>query len=47
VRMLETHTEGRSVIGRFGASDARGKILEVRSRARSRGAPLWIGVEPT
>ena len=47
VRMLETHTEGRSVIGRFRASEAREKILEVRSRARTRGAPLWIGAEPT
>ncbi len=45
-RMMQTHLEGRAVIGRFRPDDARTKIEEVRTRARTAGFPLWIGVEP-
>ena len=45
-RMMETHTQGRAVIGRFRPDEARAKIEEVRSRARDSGFPLWIGYEP-
>jgi ATP-dependent Clp protease adaptor protein ClpS len=44
--MLETHTTGRGVIGRFTAAEARARIDEVRARARVHAFPLWIGVEP-
>lgn len=45
-RMMQTHTEGRAVIGRFRPDDARAKIEDVRERARTSGFPLWIGIEP-
>jgi len=45
-RMMQTHTEGRGVVGRFSATEARHKIARVRELARSRGYPLWIGTEP-
>lgn len=45
-KTMSTHHEGRAVVGRFRAADARDKILEVRRRAEARGYPLWIGVEP-
>ncbi len=45
-RMLETHTTGRAIAGRYRPAEARDKILEVRARARQRGFPLWIGLEP-
>jgi ATP-dependent Clp protease adaptor protein ClpS len=45
-RMMQTHTEGRAVIGRFRPDDARAKIEDVRQRARASGFPLWIGYEP-
>jgi ATP-dependent Clp protease adaptor protein ClpS len=45
-RMMVTHTEGRGVIGRYTAADARAKIREVRERAHAGGYPLWIGIEP-
>lgn len=45
-RMLQTHTQGRAVIGRFRPDDARVRIEAVRARARALGFPLWIGVEP-
>jgi ATP-dependent Clp protease adapter protein ClpS len=44
--MMQTHTEGRAVIGRFRPDDARAKIEDVRARARASGFPLWIGHEP-
>lgn len=44
--MMRTHTEGRGVVGRFAAAEARTKIREVRNLARASGFPLWIGVEP-
>jgi ATP-dependent Clp protease adapter protein ClpS len=45
-RMMQTHTDGRAVIGRYAAADARAKIRELRALARARGFPLWIGIEP-
>jgi ATP-dependent Clp protease adaptor protein ClpS len=45
-RMMQTHSEGRAIIGRFRPDDARAKIEEVRVRAKSAGFPLWIGFEP-
>lgn len=45
-RMMQTHTEGRAVVGRFGVAEARAKIREVRELAREQGHPLWIGIEP-
>ena len=45
-RTMQTHTEGRGVIGRFRAHDAKSKILAARELARTRGFPLWIGIEP-
>ena len=46
VRMMQTHTEGRAIVGRYRPAEARAKIEEARGRARSGGFPLWIGVEP-
>ena len=45
-RMMETHEQGRAIIGRFRPDEARAKIEDVRSRARAGGFPLWIGIEP-
>jgi len=45
-RMMQTHTTGRAVVGRFAAPEARAKIGQVRDLARARGFPLWIGIEP-
>lgn len=45
-RMQATHEQGRAVIGRYAARDARAKILETRRLAKERGFPLWIGIEP-
>ncbi|MGN6106023.1 MAG: ATP-dependent Clp protease adaptor ClpS [Kofleriaceae bacterium] len=44
--MMATHTQGRAVIGRFTAPEARARIAEARTRARAAGFPLWIGIEP-
>jgi ATP-dependent Clp protease adaptor protein ClpS len=44
--MLETHTAGRAVIGRFTAAAARDRIEQARALARGQAFPLWIGVEP-
>lgn len=45
-RMLATHTEGRGVVGRYRARDAKAKVAAAREHARARGFPLWIGIEP-
>jgi ATP-dependent Clp protease adaptor protein ClpS len=45
-RMMQTHTEGRGVVGRFAIADAQAKIRRVRELAAARGYPLWIGIEP-
>ncbi len=47
LHMLETHTQGRSVVARLRPEDARNRIEEVRRRAHAAGFPLWIGIEPT
>ena len=44
---MKIHTEGRAVVARLPAGEARTKILDVRERARPRGYPLWIAAEPT
>ena len=44
--MMETHTAGRAVIGRFTSTAARDRIEQARTLARAHGFPLWIGVEP-
>ena len=44
--MMQTHTEGRAIVGRYRPAEARAKIEEARGRARAGGFPLWIGVEP-
>jgi ATP-dependent Clp protease adaptor protein ClpS len=45
-RMMQTHTEGRGVVGRFRVHDAKTKIQAARELSKSRGFPLWIGIEP-
>jgi ATP-dependent Clp protease adaptor protein ClpS len=44
--MMETHTAGRAVIGRFTAAAARDRIEQARALARAQAFPLWLGVEP-
>ncbi len=44
-RMLQTHNEGRALVGRYKLAVARDKIARVRSKAADQGFPLWIGVE--
>lgn len=44
---MKVHTEGRAVVARLSASDARDKILAVRERSKPRAYPLWIASEPT
>ena len=45
-QMKATHEQGRTVVGRYRATDARAKVLEARRLATESGFPLWIGVEP-
>ncbi len=44
-RMMETHTQGKTIIGRFKLAAARDKVIASRSRARAQMFPLWIGLE--
>jgi ATP-dependent Clp protease adaptor protein ClpS len=44
--MMQTHTQGRGVVGRFALAEARAKVREVRELANTHGFPLWIGIEP-
>lgn len=44
-RMMQVHTEGRGVVGRFKLAVAKQKVDEARRRARERMFPLWIGLE--
>jgi len=44
-RAMETHNDGRSIIGRLKLAVARDKVISARSRAREQGFPLWIGLE--
>lgn len=43
---METHHQGRAVVGRFPPEIAASHVESVRSRARDAGFPLWVGVEP-
>lgn len=43
---METHEQGRAVVGRFPPEVAASHVASVRSRARDAGFPLWVGVEP-
>jgi ATP-dependent Clp protease adaptor protein ClpS len=44
-RMMQTHTEGKSIVGRYKIAVARDKIITARSRARAKMMPLWIAPE--
>jgi ATP-dependent Clp protease adaptor protein ClpS len=44
-RMMETHTKGSSIVGRFKLPVARDKVIAVRAKAREQGFPLWIDLE--
>lgn len=47
VTVMETvHTQGRASIARLPAATAQAKVDEARRRARDRGAPLRIDLEP-
>ena len=46
-RTMQVHTEGRGVVERLSATEARSQIARARELARSHGFPLWIGAEPT
>jgi ATP-dependent Clp protease adaptor protein ClpS len=43
---METHHQGRAIVGRFSPEIAATHIESVRTRARAAGFPLWVGVEP-
>jgi ATP-dependent Clp protease adaptor protein ClpS len=44
-RMMQTHTEGKTIVGRYKLAVARDKIIAARSRARAQTMPLWIAPE--
>jgi ATP-dependent Clp protease adaptor protein ClpS len=44
-KMMQTHTQGRTVVGRYKLAAARDKVATARRRARDADFPLWIGVE--
>jgi ATP-dependent Clp protease adapter protein ClpS len=44
-KMMQTHTEGKTIVGRYPLAIARDKVITARSRARAQVAPLWIGLE--
>lgn len=43
---METHHQGRAVVGRFPPEVAASHVESVRERAKHAGFPLWVGVEP-
>lgn len=43
---LETHNQGRAIVGRFPPDVAASRVESARSRAKAAGFPLWVGVEP-
>ncbi len=43
---METHQQGRAIVGRFAPDVAVSRVESARSRARDAGFPLWVGVEP-
>lgn len=44
-RMMETHTQGKTIVGRFKLAVARDKVTTARSRARAQMFPLWVALE--
>lgn len=44
-RMMQTHTQGKTIVGRYKLAVARDKVIRARTRAREEHAPLWIGLE--
>jgi ATP-dependent Clp protease adaptor protein ClpS len=44
-RMMQTHTEGKTIVGRYKSAVAKDKIIAARSRARAKIMPLWIAPE--
>lgn len=44
-KMMETHTQGKTIVGRYKLALARDKVDTARRRARDDGFPLWVGVE--
>ena len=44
-KMMETHRQGKTIVGRYRLAAAKDKILTARRRARDAGFPLWVGVE--
>jgi ATP-dependent Clp protease adaptor protein ClpS len=44
-KMMQTHRQGRTIVGRYKVAVARDKVGTARRRAREAGFPLWIGVE--
>ncbi len=43
---METHQQGRAIVGRFAPDVAVSRVESARTRARDAGFPLWVGVEP-
>ncbi len=43
---METHQQGRAIVGRFAPEVAASRVESARLRARDAGYPLWVGVEP-
>ncbi len=44
-KMLETHHQGKTIVGRYRLAAAKDKVATARRRARDAGFPLWIGIE--
>jgi ATP-dependent Clp protease adaptor protein ClpS len=44
-RMMETHTQGKTIVGRFKLAAARDKVIASRSKARAQMFPFWIALE--
>jgi ATP-dependent Clp protease adaptor protein ClpS len=44
-RMMQTHTAGKTIVGRYKIAVARDKIVTARIRARAQTMPLWIAPE--
>jgi ATP-dependent Clp protease adaptor protein ClpS len=44
-RMLEAHTHGSGLVGRFPRSAARARVKAANEKARAMGYPLWLRLE--
>ena len=44
-RMMQTHNDGKAIIGRFAIADAQMRVDAGRKKARAMHYPLWIGLE--